>query len=86
MIKREVIRSRKSGEKDITALGNPFEFWHPKLKNEIISEIETGLYYYFIKTNNSEIEIKINQGENGKFLTTDSWKNIRNYLLELPDC
>ncbi len=38
MIKRRVIRSRKENG-DITILGNPFEYWNPKVKDEIIEEI-----------------------------------------------
>ena len=85
MIKRRVIRSRKE-KNDITILGNPFEYWNPKYKDDIIEEIETGLYYYYIESeNNTEIEIKIIKINNRKFLTTDS-KLKANKLLELPDC
>ncbi len=85
MIKRRVIRSRKENG-DITILGNPFEYWNPKVKDEIIEEIETGLYYYYVECEkNKEIEIKILRKKNKKFLTTDPLLST-NKLLELPDC
>ncbi|MBK8946909.1 MAG: DUF3892 domain-containing protein [Ignavibacteriae bacterium] len=86
MIKRRVIRSRKENG-DITALGNPFEYWNPKIKKDVIDEIETGLYNYFVELeNNTEIEIKVVIDKNGKYLSTDPDITTQNILLTLPDC
>ncbi|MFZ1289598.1 MAG: DUF3892 domain-containing protein [Melioribacteraceae bacterium] len=86
MIKRRVIRSRKENG-DITALGNPFEYWNPKFKKDVIEEIETGLYNYFVKlADSTEISVSVIVGKEGKYLSTELDLTTSNYLLKLPDC
>ncbi|MBK7107083.1 MAG: DUF3892 domain-containing protein [Ignavibacteriae bacterium] len=86
MIKRRVLRSRKENG-DIIALGNPFEYWNPKFKNDIIDEIETGLYNYFVELDdNTEIEVKVIIENEQKYLSTDPDQTTLNFLFNLPDC
>ncbi len=49
MIEREVTRTRKDKDGDITALCNPGNYWSPKSKSDAIQDIESGNYNYYVK-------------------------------------
>jgi len=87
MVYRAVTRSRKDSEGDITALGNPGQFWSPRSKAAVISDIESGGYYYYVPWNDGmNTEIRVVNGATGKYLRTDHDNTERNNLDDLQDC
>lgn len=84
---REVTRTRKSKDGDITALCNSNEVWSPKLKSMAILEIEESIYRYFVKIDDVEMDIHVVTDRlKGKYLRTDPDKTSRNNLDDLLDC
>ncbi len=87
MIDREVKRSKKNDDGDITALCNPTEWWSPRQKADAINDIENNTYRYFVDDGTNVISIHVvNDSIKGKYLRTDPDKTTRNNLDDLPDC
>jgi len=85
MADRQVLRSRKDKDGDITALCGD-GYWSPRLKADAISDIEKGLHTYHVGTGVKRVEIRVVKGTSGKYLRTDPDKTARNNLDDLPDC
>lgn len=87
MIDRQVTRSKKDNDGDITALCNPTEWWSPRQKVDAINDIENKTHRYFVKDGLKEVDIHVvNDSIKGKYLRTDPDKTTRNNLDDLPDC
>jgi hypothetical protein len=86
MAKREVTRSRKDRDGDITALCNPGASWSPRQKRDAINDIESGVHQYFVKVNAQEVSINVVKGPTGKYLRTGRDMTSKNNLDDLPDC
>lgn len=86
MAERRVIKSGKDSDGDITALCNPGEYWSPRYKQNAINDIESGVYQYFTQINGMKTYVRVVNGQNGKYLRTDSDNTTRNNLDDLPDC
>lgn len=88
MARRPVTRSRKDSDGDITALGNPNEAWSPRLKADVISDIESGVHSYYVPwTDGLTTEIRVvHDRTKGKYLRTDHDSTERNNLDDLLDC
>lgn len=87
MADREVTKSRKDKDRDITALCKSGEGWSPRLKQDAINDIEGGLHtYHVMDAAKGRVEIKVVQGSTGKYLRTDPDKTTKNNLDDLPDC
>jgi hypothetical protein len=87
MTKRYVTKTGKDRDGDITKLCLAGAAWSPRLKANAISDIESGLYEYWVNwTNSPETKIKVVHGQNGKYLRTDRDATTRNNLDDLPDC
>lgn len=85
MADRQVLRSRKDKDGDITALCGAGD-WSPRLKADAISDIEYGRQTYHVGSGTSRVEIRVVKGSTGKYLRTDPDKTARNNLDDLPDC
>jgi hypothetical protein len=87
MATRIVTRSRKDEDGDITALCNPGEYWSPRLKNDVISDIESELYEYYTQAPGTD-PAKVHVVEDGgrKYLRTSPDLSKHNNLDDLPDC
>lgn len=87
MTDRYVRATRKDRDGDILALCNSLEIWSPRLKQDAIRDIESGLHRYFVQWPGTQrTEIKVVNGPNGKYLRTDRDSTTRNNLDDLPDC
>jgi len=87
MADREVKRTRKAKDGDITALCNSSTLWSPKLKSMAILEIEENIHRYFVKVGDDEVDIHVvNDRLKGKYLRTDPDETTGNNLDDLPDC
>ncbi|MEM7503794.1 MAG: DUF3892 domain-containing protein [Pseudomonadota bacterium] len=87
MATRQVTRSRKDADGDITALCNPGAPWSPRLKADAIRDIETGLHQYYVNADGSgPATIHVVNGPRGKYLRTTADRSSRNNLDNLPDC
>ena len=87
MVDRQVTKTRKHEEGDILALCDDADFWSPRAKQDAITEIESGLYRYFVSwPDGKETDIHVVQGPTGKYLRTDRDDTLKNNLDELPDC
>ncbi len=88
MARRQVTKTRKDIDGDITALCNPSEYWSPRAKADAISDIESNTHSYYVMVSNSqEVDIHVvNDPNKGKYLRTDPDKTSSNNLDDLPDC
>jgi hypothetical protein len=86
MASREVTRSGKDQDGDITALCNPGAFWSPRYKKSAIADIESGLHQYYVRIKGQVVAIRVVNGPTGKYLRTDPDRTSRNNLDDLPDC
>lgn len=84
---RQVTKSGKDHDGDITALCNSGASWSPRKKWDAIDDIERGLHRYFVRwPEGKETTIRVVNGPNGKYLRTDRDNTPKNNLDELPDC
>ena len=87
MADRAVHQPRHDSDGDITALGAPNTTWSPRLKWDVISDIESGLHRYYVPWLNSPATwISVVNGSTGKYLRTDRDSTSRNNLDDLPEC
>ena len=86
MADREVTRTGKDRDGDITALCNPGRSWSPRSKRDAIHDIESGIHGYYVPWSSGRTEIHVVNGQTGKYLRTDRDSTSRNNLDDLPDC
>lgn len=87
MSDREITRTRKDSDHDITALCDPGASWSPRSKSDAISDIEYSTHTYFVRLpGTGRVDIHVAHGPNGKYLRTDPDKTTTNNLDSLPDC
>jgi hypothetical protein len=87
MADRQVTRSGKNKDGDITALCNPAAEWSPRAKAGAISDIENGIHTYYVQwPDGIRTEIRVVNGPTGRYLRTDRDSSQRNNLEDLPDC
>ncbi len=85
MAKRIVTHTLKDDEGDILFLGNLFDDWSPRSKENIISDIENGVHTYVASSPvASEVDIYVVEGDSGPYLRTDPDTTKKNNLDELP--
>ena len=86
-MERQVTRSGKDANGDITKLCNGSEYWSPRLKADAISDIENGVHrYYVLNRLGQRTSIKVVNGPTGKYLRTDPNDQFCDNLDELPNC
>ncbi|WP_022898928.1 DUF3892 domain-containing protein [Humibacter albus] len=85
MADRQVTHTSKNRDGDITGIGNPGQFWSPRLKAGAISDIELGINTYHVQWPEKRTEIRVVNGPTGKYLRTDRDNTTRNNLDDLPD-
>ena len=86
MADREVRQARHDSSGDVTALGNPGSSWSPRLKWDVINDIEQGVHTYHVPWKSGQTEIRVVNGPYGKYLRTDRDSTERNNLDDLPEC
>jgi hypothetical protein len=87
MADRAVTQARHDSDGDVTALGNPDASWSPRLKWDVINDIESGLHTYYVPWKIAgRTDIRVVNGPNGKYLRTDRDNTERNNLDDLPEC
>ena len=87
MAQRAVVRSRKDRDGDILALCNSNAVWSPRVKADVIRDIESGAHQYYVPWNDGiNTPIRVVNGPTGKYLRTDKDNTSRNNLDDLPDC
>jgi hypothetical protein len=86
MADREVTKTGKDRDGDITSLCNSGSSWSPRSKASAIQDIESGDHTYYVQWSNKKTNIRVVDGPTGKYLRTDRDDTTRNNLLDLPDC
>lgn len=87
MADRQVTRSGKDKDGDITKLCNSNEWWSPRMKNDAISDIENRTHSYYTTTpGGKRANIIVVKAGSGKYLRTDQDTTTTNNLDNLPDC
>lgn len=86
MADRQVTRTGKDRDGDITSLCNTGSYWSPRSKANAISDIENRVHTYHVLKDGRRSEIHVVNGPNGKYLRTDWDTTTRNNLDDLPDC
>ncbi len=87
MTDRRVTQSRKDKDGDIVALCNPSESWSPRLKADVIRDIDgKDLRYYVQAASGRQVDVHVVEGKKGKYLRTDPDASTRNNLDDLPGC
>lgn len=84
---REVRKTGKDRNGDITKLCDDGQWWSPRLKTDAIRDIESGVHQYYVpwKSGRTRIHV-VNDPVKGKYLRTDRDNTTRNNLDDLPDC
>ena len=86
MSDRDVTRTGKDVDGDITKLCNPERSWSPRSKKDAIHDIESGDHTYYVPWTSGRTKIKVVDGPSGKYLRTDSDGTSKNNLDDLPNC
>ncbi|WP_437686501.1 DUF3892 domain-containing protein [Sorangium sp. So ce176] len=87
MAERQVTRTGKNTNGDITRLCNHGEHWSPRTKSEAIRDIDSGVHTYFVSwPDGRRTEVRVVSGPTGRYLRTDRDSTTRNNLADLPDC
>ena len=87
MADRAVRKTRKDKDGDILALRDGGASWSPRLKQDAIADIESGIHTYHVPWTSGRTEIRVvNDPVKGKYLRTDRDDTTRNNLDDLPDC
>lgn len=85
MADRRITHPQRDYKGDITAIGQPGQYWSPRAKAGAISDIEFGMHTYFVQWPEKRTEIRVVNGATGKYLRTDRVNTTRNNLDDLPD-
>lgn len=86
MADRSVLKTKKGNDGDILALCNDGSPWSPRKKADAIYDIESGTHKYYVPWQSGRTEIRVVNGQNGKYLRTDRDNTSGNNLNDLPDC
>ena len=87
MVERAVTKSGKDKDGDIISLCKYGEYWSPRRKQDVISDIENNIHSYYVPwSDGTTTPIKVVQGPTGKYLRTDKDHTKRNNLDDLLDC
>lgn len=82
---RRVTRTSKDEDGDITSLCSD-AWWSPVSTSQVIKDIKSGAYRYYVKAGTEEADIHVVPGPTRKYLRTDPDKQKVDNLDELPDC
>lgn len=85
MADRRITHSGKDWKGNITAIGNPGQYWSPVLSAQAINDIESRTHTYYVQWPEKRTEIRVVDGNSGKYLRTDRDSTTRNNLDDLPD-
>ena len=89
MADRQVTKTGKDSDGDITKLCNPGVNWSPRKKADAIRDIDNKDHRYFVRWSGGlglETDIHVVNGPSGKYLRTDRDSTSKNNLDDLPDC
>lgn len=86
MADRQVSATRKDREGDILALCGGGDSW-ARMNDLAIQDIEDRVHTYHVMwTDGERTEIRVVNGQAGRYLRTDRDDTTRNNLDDLPDC
>lgn len=87
MADRQVTRTGKDSQGDITKLCNHGAEWSPRSKADAIRDIQSGTHtYHVVWPGNVRTAIRVVPGPTGPYLRTDKDNTTKNNLQDLPDC
>lgn len=87
MAARQVRKTGKNKDKDITKLCNDSESWSPRSKADAISDIDAGTHRYYVSwPDGKTTDVTVVKGANGKYLRTQRDGSSGNNLEDLEDC
>ncbi|XOV85284.1 MAG: DUF3892 domain-containing protein [bacterium] len=87
MAKRYVRKTGKDSDGDITKLCNDGSAWSPRMKADVIRDIENNTNEYWVPWQSGETKIHVvSDRVKGKYLRTDRDQTSINNLDDLPDC
>lgn len=87
MADRQVMRTGKDWQGDITKLCTPGATWSPRSKAEAIQDIRGKTHtYHVVWPGGLRTEIQVVNGPTGPYLRTDRDATTKNNLQDLPDC
>ncbi|MEQ8509301.1 MAG: DUF3892 domain-containing protein [Rhodospirillaceae bacterium] len=87
MADRRVTASGKDTDGDITKLCNSSAEWSPRYKSGAIKDIEEGYHTYYTQDKNGKrSDIKVVNGQSGKYLRSDPNGESTDNLDNLPNC
>lgn len=87
MADRQVTRTGKDRDGDITRLCKEGEFWSPRASVDAINDIERRIHRYWVRNRNGgETDIHVVTEGGRKYLRTDPNDSSCDNLDELPDC
>ena len=70
----------------IQALCGDGALWSPRSVTDVMNDIESGAFSYYVVWTDGETRIRVVEGPRGKQLRTDKDASARNNLDDLPEC
>ena len=86
MVERAVRQSRKDSNGNIVGLGDTGAAWSVRSSVNVIADIDSRLYRYYVPWLSGRTEITVVNGPTGRYLRTDRDRTLKNNLDDLPDC
>ncbi len=87
MAERQVRRTGKDQDGDITSLCNAGEVWSPRPKAGAIRDIESGTHRYYVReVGTQRVYVRVISRLTGKHLQTEADASLGNNLDNLPNC
>lgn len=87
MNERQVKKTRKDDDGDITHLCNSDLWWSPRKVEDAIKDIENGDNKYYVGTGTFKTYVHVvNDSTKGKYLRTTADSTDSDNLANLPDC
>lgn len=86
-VSRRVRATGKFDDGDIMSLCNDLCDWSPRYRTDVITDIESGDYRYYVhEEGTQEVDVLIKERNGRKYLTTEADSNSKNNLDNLDDC
>ncbi|WP_040314180.1 DUF3892 domain-containing protein [Bacteriovorax sp. BAL6_X] len=86
MLSREIKRVQKDTRDNITGVCNAGNYWSPRKASEVISDIKSGSYAYFVKVGGNKVDVLVKSNGGSEYLTTAPDNYSSNNLDNLPPC
>ncbi|EPZ52543.1 PF13031 family protein [Bacteriovorax sp. BAL6_X] len=83
---RQITNVQKDINDNIIGVCNSGNYWSPRRATEVISDIKSGNYDYFVNVNGKKVDVLVKSNGGSEYLTTAPDNYSSNNLDNLPPC